>query len=448
MKKLIFAIFLIFIIGNATSQSVVLDAYIKAGLESNSSLKQQDLELQKALKAIDLVKSNLYPKIAFNPNYTLAAGGRRLEFPIGDLLNPVYSTLNALTKTNNFPQVENVSELLAPHNFHDTRISFQMPVYNADIRNNIALQKQILTTEQSKKKFLMFELKSNIEAAYYQFLQANEALGIFEKSILLRKEFVDLNEKLVKNQVALKDAVLSAQYELSKLEQQYLEAQKNRELARSYFNFLLNKDLNTEILIDSTIINALPVVGTIDFYQNWAQSNRPEFEQINSGKLVNLAVLHLQQKNEKLPQVFLSGNTGFQGYGYKFNNQAYLIAQIGLNWDLFHGYEKKHKIAQTKIEGNILDEKQKQVRQMIELQVKQKYLETQTAQSNLKPVQEAIQKTEKILELTESRYKNGNALVIEVNTAQNEVLIARLTASIARYALWTKYADLKKASGI
>ena len=85
---------------------------------------------------------------------------------------------------------------------------------------------------------------------------------------------------------------------------------------------------------------------------------------------------------------------------------------------------------------------------MIELQVKQKYLETQTAQSNLKPVQEAIQKTEKILELTESRYKNGNALVIEVNTAQNEVLIARLTASIARYALWTKYADLKKASGI
>jgi outer membrane protein TolC len=119
---------------------------------------------------------------------------------------------------------------------------------------------------------------------------------------------VDLNEKLVKNQVALKDAVLSAQYELSKLEQQYLEAQKNRELARSYFNFLLNKDLNTEILIDSTIINALPVVGTIDFYQNWAQSNRPEFEQINSGKLVNLAVLHLQQKNEKLPQVFLGGN--------------------------------------------------------------------------------------------------------------------------------------------
>lgn len=448
MKKLIYAILFFSGLGKAWAQSTILDNYIKSGIESNSSLKQQDLELQKALKAIDMAKSNLFPKIAFNPNYTVAAGGRRLEFPIGDLLNPVYSTLNALTKTNNFPQVENVSELLAPHNFHDTRITFQMPVFNADIRNNIALQKQILTTEQSKKKFLMFELKSNIEAAYYQFLQASEALGIFEKSILLRKEFVELNEKLVKNQVALKDAVLSAQYELSKLEQQYLEAKKNQELAKSYFNFLLNKDLNTEILIDSTIINSQPAVGTLKFYQEWAQGNRPEFDQINSGKLVNMAVLQLQQKNEKLPQVFVGGNTGFQGYGYKFNNQAYVIAQIGLNWDIFHGYEKKHKIAQTKIEGNILDEKQKQVNQMIELQVKQKYLETQTAQSNLKPVEEAIQKTEKILELTESRYKNGNALVIEVNMAQNEVLIARLSSSIARFNVWIKYADLKKASGI
>lgn len=448
MKKLILAIFVFLTFLYSKAQSLILDNYIKEAIESNSSLKQQDLELQKALKAIDIAKSSLFPKIAFNPNYTLAAGGRRLEFPIGDLLNPVYSTLNALTKTNSFPQVENVSELLAPHNFHDTRFSFQMPLFNADIKNNIAIQKQILTTEQSKRRFLAFELKSNTESAYYQYLQANEALEIFEQSIILRKQFVALNEKLVINQVALKDALLSAQYELSKLEQQFLEAQKNKEVARSYFNFLLNKDLNAPIEIDSIFIKKLPVFGKLAFYQEWAQDNRPELDQINAGKEVNLALLNLQQKNEKLPQVFLGGNTGFQGFGYKFNNQAYLVTQFGLNWDIFRGFEKKHKIAQTKIEGNILDEKQKQIKQMIELQVKMKYLETQAALSNLKPVEDAIAKSEKILELTESRYKNYNALIIEVNSAQNELLVAKLSASLARYSVWNKYADLKKASGL
>ncbi|MBK6976907.1 MAG: TolC family protein [Cytophagaceae bacterium] len=93
MKKLILPILFISFFGKAGAQSVILDNYIKAGIESNSSLRQQDLELQKALKSIDLAKSNLFPKIAFNPNYTLAAGGRRLEFPIGDLLNPVYSDI-------------------------------------------------------------------------------------------------------------------------------------------------------------------------------------------------------------------------------------------------------------------------------------------------------------------------------------------------------------------
>jgi outer membrane protein TolC len=125
-----------------------------------------------------------------------------------------------------------------------------------------------------------------------------------------------------------------------------------------------------------------------------------------------------------------------------------LVTQLGLNWDIFRGFEKKHKIAQTKIEGNILDEKQKQIKQMIELQVKMKYLETQAALSNLKPVEDAIAKSEKILELTESRYKNFNALIIEVNSAQNELLVAKLSASLARYSVWNKYADLKKASGL
>ena len=105
MKKL--SIYLFFVslgtFAQAVPSSPILESYIQEGLKQNLGLQQERLELLKSAENITQAKANFMPKVTFNPNYTLAAGGRRLEFPIGDLLNPVYSTLNQLTKTNNFP---------------------------------------------------------------------------------------------------------------------------------------------------------------------------------------------------------------------------------------------------------------------------------------------------------------------------------------------------------
>nr|MCU0327083.1 TolC family protein [Spirosomataceae bacterium] len=150
MKKILLFLAIIYCqIQTTNAQSPILESYIQQGVESNLALKQQKLELEKALKAIDIAKSNFSPKISFNPNYTLALGGRRLQFPVGDLLNPVYSTLNKLTQSNNFPQIENVNEQLAPNNFHETKVSFQYPIYNTDIKYNLLIQKELLQTEEA-----------------------------------------------------------------------------------------------------------------------------------------------------------------------------------------------------------------------------------------------------------------------------------------------------------
>lgn len=433
---------------NVSAQSSILQTYINQGLESNLSLKQENLELQKALKSIDIAKSNLFPKISFAPTYSLAAGGRRLEFPIGDLLNPVYSSLNKLTNTNNFPQVENVNQQLAPNNFHDTKFAIQYPIFNPDIKNNIALQKEILQSEYSKKRFLEYELRHNIEHAYYQYLQSLEAMKIYRNSKTVLQDLNVLNQKLLANHVILKDVVLTSEYELEKLEQQIIEAKKNNDLAKSYFNFLINRSLEESILADTSLIQSLPNVIDLGFYSQASFSNRPEFDQINSGKRINQSLLNLQEKNAKLPQVFIGANTGFQGFGYSFSNQAYLVAQLGLTWDLFHGYEKKHKIEQTKISTEILNVKLEEVKSQMQLQVVQKYKELQASISNLTSAKGGIEKTQKIFDLVGSRYRNGNAIFIEVSKAQNDLLIAQLTESLIKYDIWVKYADLKKVSGI
>ncbi|MFB0944544.1 MAG: TolC family protein, partial [Spirosomataceae bacterium] len=247
MKKLLLIINLLIVSELLVAQSPTLDTYVREGISSNLSLKEQSLQLEKAVNSIAIARSNLAPRITFAPTYSLAAGGRKLDFPIGDLLNPVYTTLNQLTQGGNFPQVENVNVQFAPNNFQETVVRFQYPIFNSDIKYNILIQEGLLQTEEAKRKALVYELRNNIRVAYYQYLQSLEGIEVLKNAQTLLDQFVNLNQKLVKNQVALKDVVLSAEYEVSKIKQQIATAEKNSKLAKSYVNFLINRELESEI---------------------------------------------------------------------------------------------------------------------------------------------------------------------------------------------------------
>ena len=45
----------------------------------------------------------------------------------------------------------------------------------------------------------------------------------------------------------------------------------------------------------------------------------------------------------KLPQLFVGANTGFQGLAITFLIKPYVVAQLGLSWDLFMATKKSIK---------------------------------------------------------------------------------------------------------
>ncbi|KAA3629032.1 MAG: hypothetical protein DWQ02_18815 [Bacteroidetes bacterium] len=77
---------------------------VQKSWSNNEQLKAQYFQLQQAEAALREAKSMYGPTVSFGAQYTLAAGGREIDFPVGDLLNPVYSTLNQLTASIIFPQ--------------------------------------------------------------------------------------------------------------------------------------------------------------------------------------------------------------------------------------------------------------------------------------------------------------------------------------------------------
>ena len=434
-------------LGFGQTKSPILQKYIDEGLERNLAIRQQDLQIEKAWKSVEIAQSQLSPSIAFAPNYTLAAGGRRLQFPVGDLLNPVYSTLNALTQSQAFPQIENVNEQLAPNNFHETKLTIQYPIFSNKAKYGILINRELWKAEETTKKKLLYDLQFGIEQAYYQYLQVTEARQIAQVSIDLVEEYIQFNQKLVTNQVALPDVLLTLQFERNKALERRAELDKNEQLARAYFNYLLYKPLDSPILQDSTAWTSI-YVPTLPLEEYVAQAlrERLELQQLSDGvRLAQLGV-EFQEKEAYLPTVFAGGNVGFQGFGYQFTNQGFAILQLGLQWDVFHGFEKKKKIAQAKIQHQLIDSKQAEAKQQIELQVTQSYYQAITAQKGIETAESGKKQAEQIRSLVEKRYRNGQALFIELQKAQTDWEVASIQYSLKKYEASLAYLQLRKVS--
>lgn len=433
-----------------TGKSVILDGYIRDGLANNLSLRQESLEISRVTESLNQAKSLFYPRVAFNPTYSIAAGGRRLQFPVGDMLNPVYKTLNQLTGADNFPtNIANVNELLAPNNFHDTKISVNYAIFNTDIQYNYLIQKQLVSAQEARKRVVENELRYTIATAYYQYLQTLDAIRIYANSRSVLNELSRLNEKLVSNNVATREVLTSARYEISKVDQQLAVAEKNRATAQAYFNFLLNRDLTTSIDVDSSLTRILPESKeNLPDLQQTALHGRQELAQLGGSLQAAQTAVRLNEANATIPNVYIGGNTGFQGFGYTFQNQAYVVAQIGLQWDLFRGYEKRSKIQQAKIQADALQTRLTEIQRQIQLQVVQAYYDLNAANESLTATQSGMTNADQTFRVIDSKYRNGQALLIEFLRYQNDRLTAQLQHSVARMDVLIKRAALDRAVAV
>ena len=95
-----------------------------------------------------LAKKNYSPEIGFVGNYTPAAGGRTIAFPVGDLLNETYSTLNQLTKTNKFPSITKSKCTVLPNNFYDLKARIIQPIIRPEIKINESLKQEQVNLQE------------------------------------------------------------------------------------------------------------------------------------------------------------------------------------------------------------------------------------------------------------------------------------------------------------
>ncbi len=441
MKPLLLIMLLSF---GALGQSEILNNYVQEGLKNSQTLKQQNFQLQKAVFALSEAKTLFKPNVNFNTTLSAAQGGRKIEIPLGDLVNPVYTTLNKLTSSNSFPQIQNTSEQLVPRDFYDVRVKTTMPLINAELKYNQAIKQDQISMQQSEIQVYKRELVRDIKLAYINYLKATEAIKVYENALKILRESERVNESLIKNGSANPTVLVRTRNEISKIVAEFDNARGNQKNAAAYFNFLLNKDFTEKITLDS--------LGKDGLKYELAEGHREELDKIQTGMSINRQLLGINQSYKKF-KIGASLDLGSQGRFAQiasvdknfFAPNAFVLLGVSFDLPVYSFGRNQLKIKQYEMEIASLDAQLQQVRNQLDLQ-------TELAKNSLNSAKEIYESKASQVSTAERyyrdmfrRYKEGNLNFIELLDAQTQITTAQLQQSISLYDVWIKWVELERA---
>lgn len=436
-------LFLVMVFVSTANAQQNLDGYVAEGFNNNIILQQKNISLDKAQYALKTAKSLFLPTVAFSTTWSTADGGRNIPLPLGDLLNPVYSTLNQLTATKNFPLMENQSINFLPKNYYDAKVRTTVPIINTDLGYNKKISEQQVTLQEFEVQIYKRDLVKNIKTAYYNYLNALQAVDIYKSGMQLANEGLRVNEKLLDGGKGLPAYVLRSRSEVDNINAQLVTAEQQVVNAQMYFNFLLNRDSNEKIETNFNVQTDLAKVSALVADLSLT-GNREELKALDQLVSINKTALKMN-KQFAVPKLGGFVDLGSQSEGFHFNdNTRYYMVGLQLDIPIFTGNRNNFKIKQSNLDIKNAELNANLVAQQLNLSAK-------TSQNNLKAAYQTYQSSLKQFEaassyqrLIEKGYKAGTNSFIETIDARNQYTSAQLLVNINRYKVLSAMAEVER----
>lgn len=444
MKKVLLLFIIasfLFIPETGISQDVP-DAYIKEGLSKNLVLLEKKIRLDKSLVSLKEAKSLFLPTTWVEGQYTLAKGGRSIDIPVGDLVNPVYKTMNQLTGSNSFPTIQNVSEQLLPNNFYDVRIKTTMPLINPGLKYDREIHQQQHLLQQNEIDIYKRELLKEIKTAYYSFLQSNNAILIYQNALEVVNQNLRVNQSLLHNGKGLPAYVSRAESEVKQMESDLQNAINTKLNAKAYFNFLLNKPL-----ADSIIVTEPDGIG---FNQALFTNMDPDVnnrEELSGWKIVTDINDLTQRMNRsyKTPRLNAFVDLASQGYKFKVDNKSvFYLAGLQLQVPIFSGRRNLYKLEQTQLDAKAISLNRSETARQLELAAYTSRNNAITAYNTYNASVKQQESARQYFKLIDRGYKEGVNSFIEYLDARNQLTNSQIQANINQYKVLIALADYER----
>ncbi len=439
--KITLSLFFLLMTSSLSAQEM-LDQYLKIGLENNLILKEKVISLEKSLLALKDARSYFLPSVDFGATYNLANGGRTIDIPIGDLLNGVYATLNQLTQSKAFPQLENISEQFLPNNFYDARFRIAMPIINPDLAYQKDIREKQVVVSEYDLAIYRANLIQDIKIAYYNFCTAHTAIEVIKSSKVLVTQNLRDNESLLENGKGLPAYVLRAESEVENINSLMIEAANREQNAIYYLNFLINRELDSEVFFEEQHPDWASIT------QLMAETNlsaRPELLQISTLSSIRETQLK-SSKNFWIPRLNTFADLGSQAFDFEFNTQSstYIFFGLNLGIPVFNGGRNRTQIQRATLDLKSIDYQKELVNDKLSLDLRIAKNELKTNEAAFRSAKIKFESASAYLRLIDRGFKEGSNSLIEFIDARSQYTQAALQRTINSYALLKAQATLER----
>jgi len=438
---------------------VVLDDALTANLE----LRAGTASVQQRFAALEQARARYLPVLDFDARYSVANGGRTIDFPVGDLLNPVYETLDELLVQSGqpaaFPRVRNEEiRLLLPQE-QNTRFVVAQPIYEPRLAPSVEASRQDVNRAEANLAGLRTRVVRDTKQAYYEWLAAQQQSLVLDSTREVAAANLAANESLYRNGRVTRDFVFRAEADLLEIEQQQLAVASRVRIAQSYVNLLRNVPLSSAVpgaTIDEATVERFRArlvqrlagrVMDVPALQRVATEQRAELQSLDAAIAGSEAQQDLARAAFK-PTLALGAEAGIQGEDYGFgDDDRYVLASVVLRWNAFRGGADQAALAEARALTEELRATRELATQQVRLEV-QRALETlEVAESSLGTARKRSEAAEAAFRITARKRDLGQINQADFIDARRTQTDAQLNLNRVRAEFLARLAELEFAIG-
>lgn len=397
--------------------------------ENSKALKIEDAAVIEAQQGVKVAKNAYLPDIGISLSASYLGNGYLMD-----------------------RDFSNGQKIKMPHFGNNFVVEATQLIYGGGVvTNGVALAKLKEEMASVNREAARSRIRFMLTGFYLDLYKLQNVLKVYDRNIELAKVIIEDTKARNAAGVVLLNDVTRYELQLKNLELARRRVENSVEILNYDLVTLLGMPADTEIILDSTLVEKTIPIQSIDYWQQLAQTDAHALKQ------TALAV-EMSERNEKLahseilPKIALVAANHFDGpitieVPTLNNNFNYWYVGVGVTFKLSSLYKANKSIKQAQYSTTLSRRRYDDVLEQTLIAVQTDYTKYLEAYDEVETLEKSVQLATENYGVVENRYRNDVALVTDMLDASNQLLEAELQLANARINVIFNYYKLKNTSG-
>jgi outer membrane protein len=287
-------------------------------------------------------------------------------------------------------------------------------------------------------------LAFNVARNFYNVLRSRALLRLNEAIVARAERDVDLAQTAVEVGTGARIDILRAQVPLANARVDLIAARKQAEKDLEALKNAMGLPGTAPLEIAAGPFPAEPTL-TLEECRSRAYAQRPELRRLEAALAASREALRAARIQQQ-PQLSVNGTYEDFFYSSRKVDREWSAGAI-LSAPLFDGGRTKAAVRAAQAELEAARAQQEQMRQSIDLEVSQAYLDLESARERRQAAQLSVELAQQNLAANQDRYREGVGSLLEVTDAQVELARAETNQIQAEYDFYLAIIALRQAMG-